>query len=87
MKETGDDIKLRQKAERILEQANEAAKDLIGMSPQDIANLVHELRVHQIELKMQNDELRRIQAELEQVRDRYMHLYDFAPTAYFTVNE
>lgn len=57
------------------------------MSTQDIANLVHELRVHQIELKMQNDELRRIQAELEKARDRYVHLYDFAPTAYFTVNE
>jgi PAS domain S-box-containing protein len=87
MKATGDAMKLRQEAERMLDQANEAAKDLAGMSTQDIANLVHELRVHQIELKMQNDELRRIQAELENARDRYVHLYDFAPTAYFTVNE
>jgi len=57
------------------------------MSPQQIAGLVHELRVHQVELKMQNDELRRIQEELENARDRYLHLYDFAPSAYFTVNE
>jgi PAS domain S-box-containing protein len=81
-----DDMKLRHEAERMLAQENEAAKDLADMPPQDIANLVHELRVHQIELKMQNDELRLIQAELEQARNRYMHLYDFAPTAYFTVN-
>jgi len=79
-------MELRHAAERMLDQAKEAARDLTGMSPQDIANLVHELRVHQIELKMQNDELRRIQAELENARDRYLHLYDFAPTAYFTVN-
>jgi PAS domain S-box-containing protein len=87
MKITGDDMELRREAERMLDQANKAAKDLAGIPPQDIANLVHELRVHQIELKMQNDELRRIQAELEKARDRYVHLYDFAPTAYFTVDE
>ena len=87
MKKIGDDMELRQKAERVLDQAKEAVKDLTGMSSQDIANLVHELRVHQIELKMQNDELRRIQEELEKARDRYVHLYDFAPTAYFTVDE
>jgi PAS domain S-box-containing protein len=79
-------MELRHEAERILDQANEAAKGLTGMSSQQIANLVHELRVHQTELRMQNDELRRIQAELENARDRYVHLYEFAPTAYFTVN-
>jgi PAS domain S-box-containing protein len=82
----GDDMELRREAERGLDRTNEADRDLTGMSHQEIATLVHELRVHQIELKMQNDELRRIQAELENTRDRYVHLYDFAPTAYFTVN-
>jgi PAS domain S-box-containing protein len=79
--------KLRQKAERLLDQANDEAQELAGMPPEEVAKLVHELRVHQIELKMQNDELRRIQAELEKARDRYVHLYDFAPTAYLTVDE
>ncbi len=79
-------MKLQQRAERLLDGAGEAAEGVAGMSPQDISNLIHELRVHQIELKVQNDELRRIQAELEKARDRYVHLYDFAPTGYFTVD-
>jgi len=45
---------------------------------------VHELEVFQVELEMQNDELRRSQDELELSRNTYVELYDFAPIGYFT---
>ncbi|MCK6410536.1 sensor domain-containing diguanylate cyclase [Thauera sp.] len=48
--------------------------------------LLHELRVHQIELEMQNEELRNSRAQAEAALERYTELYDFSPLAYFTVD-
>jgi PAS domain S-box-containing protein len=47
--------------------------------------LLHELEVHQIELEMQNTELRSARDELEVLLDKYTELYDFAPVGYFTL--
>ena len=47
--------------------------------------LVYELRVQQIELEMQHEQLRQAQEALEISRDRFVDLYEFAPNAYFTL--
>ncbi len=77
-------VDLREKAEKKLKPEFVPIERL---SEADVRKLAHELQVHQIELDMQDEELRRSQQELEDSRDRYSRLYDFAPVGYFTMDQ
>ena len=75
---------LRQRAEKQLKsKSSEASFRLTGEEAQRLA---HELEVHQIELEMQNAELRQARNEVENALASYTDLYDFAPVGYFSLD-
>jgi hypothetical protein len=75
---------LRKKAEAQLKQNN--IKTDKPFPESDVKKLVHELQVHQIELEMQNEELREAYETAETALRNYTMLYDFAPMGYFTLD-
>ena len=79
---SGDAAELRRRAEeRLRAKKAEAA----APTKEDALRLLHELQVHQIELELQNEELRGSRAEVEAGLERYTELYDFAPVGYVTL--
>jgi PAS domain S-box-containing protein len=79
---TDDTSKLRERAEKILVSKSMPTE----LTVKDQMALIHELQVHQIELQIQNEELRNSQEIIENSRKKYVDLYDFAPVGYFTVD-
>ena len=74
--------KLREKAEKLLDKQLNRTKE----HPINNDDLIHELRVHQIELEIQNEELRESQLKLDDSQRKFFDLYNFAPNGYFTLN-
>ena len=82
-----DAAELRRRAEEIT--SEKAARSQVNpdtLSSDEIQRKIHELQVHQIELELQNEELRRTQEELDAARARYFDLFDLAPAGYVTID-
>jgi PAS domain S-box-containing protein len=74
---------LRDKAEKLLKENPQSISDLTNI---EIKNLIHDINVYQIELEMQNDQLRNTQKDLEISRDNFSQLYNQAPVGYLTID-
>lgn len=78
---------LRQRAEEILrDSARKTVVNTGQMSPEELRWVIDELRVYQVELEIQNDELQQAQVELDAAREHYFELYDLAPVGYCTLS-
>ena len=74
---------LRERAEAVSEKsAAQLSENIESLSSEATRQLLHDLRVHQIELELQNEDLRRSQLELDAERSRYFDLYELAPVGY-----
>jgi signal transduction histidine kinase/ActR/RegA family two-component response regulator len=78
---------LRRQAEEIFREKTAGAPgNRDALLSEEIREIIRELQVHQIELEIQNEQLRQTQEELEAARSRYFDLYDQAPVGYCTLN-
>lgn len=76
---------LRQKAEKKLK--NSGPETIDHMMGKDAQYIIHELRINQIELELQNEELKSANAKAKYLLDKYADLYNFAPSGYFTLSK
>ncbi|MFO7971471.1 MAG: ATP-binding protein [Desulfobacterales bacterium] len=76
--------RLRQRAETILKETEGKRADT---TDHDLLEILHELEVHQVELDLQNEALRRTAKDLEAARDEYFEFYEFAPVGFMTLDK
>ena len=78
----------RKQAEKVLREKTAQLPPVnASLSPAETQKILHELQVHQLELELQNDELRRAQTELDAERERYFHLFELAPVGYCIISQ
>ncbi len=83
---TKADPRLQEEArQRLTKEAWNAPESGAGLEA-DPLRLIHELRVHQIELEMQNEVLTETLANVNALRAKYLDLYDSAPVGYLTLD-
>jgi NurA-like 5'-3' nuclease len=80
-----DAVSLRKKAEKLLKEQQKKAENKVYET--DAKKLLHQLQVHQIELEMQNEELRKAYEATETALKKYTMLYDLAPMSYLTIEK
>ena len=80
--------RLREQPEEILQKKTVLSSvNIENLSPEEIQQTVYNLQIYQIELEMQNNELRRKQAELDASQTRHLDFYDLAPVGYVTLSD
>jgi len=79
-----DTAELRRRAEKRLKESKK--KVVRPETEKDLMRLIQELRIHQFELEIQNEELQQTRNEVEELLAQYTDLYDFAPVGYFTLD-
>ena len=85
MRRTRDKLDLGNLRTRAEERLRDRKRSLPAPLEVDQERLLHELEVHQIELEMQNEELREARIDLESALARYTEIFDFAPVGYTTI--
>ncbi len=83
---TQNDKKVEDLRERAEKKLKSTGTNMTEMLDKEVNRIVHDLEVHQVELEMQNEELRKTQQQLEASNAKYTDLYDLAPVGYFTCN-
>ena len=85
-KEKGTDLRKQAEKQLVDKQNSPKKKTSAPLADIDMQRPIQELQIHQIELEMQNEELKQAHDEAEVQRKRYLDLYYFAPVGYFTLD-